>query len=166
VTTGTDVKITFELLDNKNGVDAYLWKQVPFGETRMTLVSGKIFTLTIPNQTVGSTITYACKFAFEGGMAVTKYFSYVVGNDCSITSIGNVSELKQSFFPNPVQNLLHMQLMDANNRIILSDILGNRLLDRMVHSSYSLDMSVYPTGIYFIRIENKHGIQNIKVIKN
>ncbi len=166
VTTGTDVKITFELLDNKNGVDAYLWKQIPFGETRMTLVSGKIFTLTIPNQTIGSTITYACKFAFEGGMAVTKYFSYVVGNDCSITSIGNVSEFDQSFFPNPVQNLLHMQLMDDNNRIILTNILGNRMFDGMVPSAYSLDMSSFPTGIYFIRVENKHGIQNVKVVKN
>ena len=49
----------------------------------MTNVSGKIFTKTINGQTVGSTIKYACKFAFEGGLAVTKYFSYVVGDNCS-----------------------------------------------------------------------------------
>jgi endoglucanase Acf2 len=166
VTTGTDVKITFELLDDKNGVIAFLWKQTPFSEVQMTNVSGKIFTSTIQNQIIGSTITYACKFAFEGGMSVTKYFSYVVGNDCSITSVETLSELNQSFFPNPVQDLLHMQLIDNENRIILTDILGNRLFDGLVQSSYNLDMSVFPAGIYFIRVENKHGIQNVKVIKN
>ena len=74
-TTGTDVKITFELLDkDKQGVVAYLWKQTPFGETQMTNVSGNIFTKTITGQTVGATISYAVKFAFAGGLSVTKYF--------------------------------------------------------------------------------------------
>ena len=78
-TIGTDVKITFELLDtDKNDVVAYLWKQSPFSESPMTNVSGKIFTKTITGQTNGSTINYAVKFAFAGGLSVTKYFSYVV----------------------------------------------------------------------------------------
>ena len=63
-TIGTDVKITFELLDtNRVGVEAILWKQSPFGETVVTRVNGNIFTKTISGQTLGSTINYACKFA-------------------------------------------------------------------------------------------------------
>ena len=85
-TNGTDVTFIFELLDTKNGVIAYLWKENPFTETAMTNVSGNKFTKTITGQTVGATISYACKFAFEGGLAVTKYFSYVVGNNCSTQS--------------------------------------------------------------------------------
>ncbi len=82
-TNGNDVIITFELLDEKDGVIAYLWKESPFGETPMSLVSGKKFTATLNGQTIGSTISYGCKFAFAGGLAVTKYFSYKVGDNCS-----------------------------------------------------------------------------------
>ena len=83
-TIGTDVKFTFELLDaDKVGVVAILWKQTPFGETAMTKSTlGNIFTSTISGQTIGSTISYAVKFAYAGGMSVTKYFPYVVGSSC------------------------------------------------------------------------------------
>lgn len=85
-TIGNDVKITFELLDaDKVGVVAFLWRQTPFTEYQMTNVSGNIFTYTITNQTTGATISYATKFAFAGGLSVTSYFSYVVGDDCALS---------------------------------------------------------------------------------
>lgn len=88
-TVGTNVTMTFELLDtDKVGVVAYLWRQSPFNEVQMDLVSGLTFSKTIGGQTIGSTINYACKFAFAGGLAVTKYISYQVGTDCS----GNSSD--------------------------------------------------------------------------
>ncbi|MCH1437149.1 MAG: T9SS type A sorting domain-containing protein [Flavobacteriales bacterium] len=81
-TVGTDVIINFELLDDVNGVNAYLWGMNPnFSETSMTTTTDKIFTKTLTNQAIGSTITYACKFDWEsGGLAVTKYFDYTVGD--------------------------------------------------------------------------------------
>ncbi|HRZ96744.1 MAG TPA: glycosyl hydrolase [Paludibacter sp.] len=81
-TVGTNVTITFELLDDKAGVVAYLWKQTPFSESAMTNVGGKTFSTTISGQVAGSTIAYACKFAFSGGMSVTKYMTYEVGTNC------------------------------------------------------------------------------------
>jgi len=85
-TVGTDVTITFEMLDDKAGVIAYLWKETPFGETAMTNVSGKIFSTTISGQSMGANLSYACKFAFSGGMSVTKYMTYVVGSNCGGTT--------------------------------------------------------------------------------
>lgn len=82
-TDGTNVIMTFELQDDKDGVIAYLWRETPFQETSMTHVSGKIFTGTVNDQAPGTTISYACKFAFAGGLAVTKYFQYEVGDDCT-----------------------------------------------------------------------------------
>jgi endo-1,3(4)-beta-glucanase len=164
-TTGTDVKITFELLDtDKSGVVAFLFKETPFGETSMSNVSGNIFTKTITGQTVGSTISYAVKFAFAGGQAVTKYFSYVVGNTCSL-GVENPSELKQSFYPNPVKNVFHLQLLDEQNQIILTDMLGRKILEEDVKSSHTLNMSAFKTGVYLLRVENSHGVQNVKIIK-
>jgi hypothetical protein len=163
-TIGTDVKITFELLDNKTGVIAYLWKQTPFVETAMTNVSGMIFTKTITGQTLGSTISYAVKFAYAGGLAVTKYYSYVVGNTCSL-GVETVSKAKNVFYPNPVQNTLSLQLTDFENRIFLTDVLGHKLIDANVPSIYNLDMSSFKTGIYFLRVENTNGVQQEKIIK-
>ena len=164
-TLGTDVKITFELLDtDKSGVVAYLWKQSPFSESQMTNVSGKIFTKTITGQTTGATINYAVKFAFAGGLAVTKYFSYVVGSNCSL-GVESLSELKQFYYPNPVENILHLQLLDHHNQIILIDVLGRKLVDDVVKSSHNLDMSKFKSGIYFLKVKNSHGTQNVKIIK-
>lgn len=90
VTSGTSVTFTFELLDtDKTGVIAYLWKESPFGETPMEPISGLTFSKTITGLTIGSTISYACKFAFAGGLAVTKYLNYEVGDDCVVSNICN-----------------------------------------------------------------------------
>jgi endoglucanase Acf2 len=163
-TIGTDVKITFELLDDKTGVIAYLWKQTPFSETAMTNVSGKIFTKTITGQTLGSTINYAVKFAYAGGLSVTKYFSYVVGNTCTL-GLENNAELKQTFYPNPVKNSLHLQLLDNQNRIFITDMLGRKLLEDVVKSSHTIDMSGFTKGTYILRVENTFGTQNMKILK-
>ncbi len=164
-TLGTDVKITFELLDtDKSGVVAYLWKQTPFSESPMTNVSGKIFTKTITGQTSGSTINYAVKFAYAGGLSVTKYYSYVVGNSCSL-GVETSSELKQFAYPNPVEEILYLQLLDDQNQIILTNILGQKLLEDVVKSSHYLDMNFYKSGLYFLTVKNSKGTQKIKIIK-
>ena len=165
-TIGTDVKINFELLDaDKEGVVAYLWRQAPsFSESQMTNVSGKIFSKTITGQTIGSTINYGVKFAYAGGMSVTKYFSYIVGNTCSLGT-ENPLELKSIVYPNPVHNTLFLELKEDKNRIVLTDLLGRKLFDETVPANYSLDMSDYEKGLYFLRIENTAGIQDIKVVK-
>ncbi len=82
-TIGTDVTVTFELLDTKEGVVAYAWTYNPnFAEAGMTNVDGRKFSKTFSEQTIGATFKVSCKFAFAGGMAVTKTFDYVVGNTC------------------------------------------------------------------------------------
>lgn len=83
-TIGNDVDITFELLDQKNGVIAYLWTKSPFSEVQMTNIGDKKFSIKLPGETQGATISHAVKFAFEGGLAVTDYFDYVVGDNCGV----------------------------------------------------------------------------------
>jgi hypothetical protein len=164
-TIGTEVKITFELLDSKVGLVAFLKNQSSSSEPQMTNVSGQIFTRTISGQTIGSTINYAVKFAYaSGGLAVTKYISYVVGSGCSL-GVETSSELKQFYYPNPVENNLYLQLLDDQNQIILTDILGRELLQEVVKSSHNLDMSAFKSGIYFLRVKNSDGVQNMKIIK-
>jgi endo-1,3(4)-beta-glucanase len=165
-TIGTSVKITFELLDPASVELAYLWRETPnFSETGPMTKTGNIVTSTITGQTIGATISYGVKFIFVGGgSAVTKYFSYVVGNTCSL-GVENSSELKQSFYPNPVKNVFYLQLLDDQNRIVLTDMLGRKILEEVVKSSHTLNMSAFKTGVYLLKVENSHGVQNVKIIK-
>jgi hypothetical protein len=164
-TLGTDVKVTFELLDtDKTGVVAYLRKQSSLSELQMTNISGNIFTKTISGQAMGSTVSYAVKFAFAGGLSVTKYFSYVVGSNCALSRESS-SELKQFYFPNPVGDNLYLQLLDDKNQIVLTNLLGQKLLEDEVKSSHTLDMSAFKSGTYFLKVNNSQGIQNFKISK-
>ena len=82
-TIGTNITITFELLDeDKTGVVAFLRRESPFEESPMENVTGNVFSATLEGQTPGSTISYGAKFAFTGGQAVTQYVSYEVGTSC------------------------------------------------------------------------------------
>ena len=164
-TIGTDVKINFELLDtDRVGVEAFLWRQSPFSEAKMTQVSGNIFTRTITGQTIGSTISYACKFAYAGGLSVTKYISYVVGNSCSL-GVETVSELKQFCYPNPVDDVMELQLLDNQNKITLTDVLGRKLIEDDVKSSHKIDMSAFANGTYFFKLKFNDKEANFKMVK-
>ncbi|WP_312341354.1 family 16 glycosylhydrolase [Chryseobacterium binzhouense] len=164
-TIGNDVKITFELLDtDKTGVVAYLWKQTPFTETAMTNTSGKIFTQTLTGQTLGSTINYAVKFAYAGGMSVTKYYSYVVGDACTL-GVEDITKTKDWFYPNPVERILNLKLSENKNTITLFDISGKKLLEKLAGITSELDMSAYPSGNYLIKIENAKGTSSHKIVK-
>jgi len=164
-TIGTDVKITFELLDtDKVGVVAYLWKQTPFTETPMTNISGNKFSNTITGQTIGSTVNYAVKFAYAGGLSVTKYYSYVVGDACTL-GVEDFLTTKESFYPNPVENVLHLKLSENKNTITLYDFSGKKLIEKSVGITSELDFSSYTAGNYLIKIENSKGTITHKIVK-
>jgi beta-glucanase (GH16 family) len=150
-TIGTDVKFTFELLDtDKVGVVAYLWKQIPFSESQMTNVSGNIFTKTITGQTIGSTINYAVKFAYSGGLSVTKYFPYQVGNSCSL-DLENYSELSKFSFNNPANDFLNINSDVAIDKIEIYNLLGNLVL-KTNSNTKNIDVSNLSKGIYFLMV--------------
>ena len=166
VTSGTDVTVTFELLDTKSGVIAYLWNYTSgFAETSMTNAGGLKFTIKLTGKTVGSTLQLACKFAYAGGMSVTKTFAYVVGNACSGTGVQNVLSTEPFFYPNPVQNVLHIVLPEDNCRFMLYDIVGHCVFEAQIPASYNLNMNDFKTGIYFVKAQTPYGIMNAKVIK-
>ncbi len=165
-TTGADVKITFELLDtDKTGVVAYLWKQTPFTETPMTNVSGKKFSGTITGQTAGSTINYAVKFAYAGGMSVTKYYAYVVGDACMSLGVADSFKAKELFYPNPVENVLILKLPENKNTVTLYDFSGKKLFGKNVGTTLDLDFSSFLSGTYLIKIENQKGTNTYKIVK-
>ena len=106
------------------------------------------------------------KFVFL--MAQTADMVYIDNVSLMETTNVSVSENKANavrFYPNPVQTELHLQLLDAKNRLILTDMTGHKLLDLVTPSVNTLDMSSFKPGMYMLRVENSYGIQNVKIIK-
>lgn len=168
-TVGTDVIITFELLDDKDGVVAFLFREEPFQETPMTLVDGtsKTFTATVSNQTIDETISYACKFAFAGGLAVTKYFQYVVGDDCALSN-NNFDAASFAVYPNPTQNNWTISTTDSQIKSVqVYDISGKNVLTVSNQSNeVMIDATPLIKGIYLAQIQTENGVQTIKLAKN
>ncbi|MFT3794876.1 family 16 glycosylhydrolase [Flavobacterium sp.] len=149
-TIGTDVKITFEMLDtNHVGVVGILWRQNPFAEFAMDHVSGNRFTKTITGQTLGSTINYAVKFAYAGGLAVTQYFSYVVGNDCML-GVEKTNALAGFTFQNPAHGMLRVYSESPIDSIAIYNLLG-ALVTSSTHSN-EIGLHHLSKGVYWITV--------------
>jgi beta-glucanase (GH16 family) len=149
-TIGTDVKVTIELLDERVGLVAFLRNQSPFSETQMTNVSGQIFTQTITGQTIGSTINYAVKFAYSGGLSVTKFLSYEVGFDCSLGVQSNVESIAFSF-QNPVNDKLSITSNVKIEKVEIYNLLGNLVLNA-TSDTESIDVSNLSKGVYLLTV--------------
>ena len=163
-TSGTDVIFTFELLDtDRTGVIAYLWQETPFTETPMTNTSGLVFTKTLSGFTEGQTISYACKFAFAGGLAVTKYLSYEVGSNCSSLSLDdNIWGNNIKIYPNPTSttfNIISSQI--ELNKVEIYSLLGKKLKEFNT-TSIQYNIEDLSSGLYLVRIYSNKGIFTTK----
>jgi endo-1,3(4)-beta-glucanase len=165
-TIGTDVKFTFELLDtDKTGVVAYLWKQTPFGEIQMDNAGGKKFTKTVGGFTNGETIRYACKFGFAGGLAVTKYFSYKVGDNCPLNIEDNILMQSVRLFPNPAKSIINIDSpLRTLEKVEIYSLLGKKL--KVVHSNIEyIHVDDLSSGLYLIKVFSKEGYFVTKFMK-
>ena len=163
-TSGTNVIFTFELLDtDRTGVIAYLWKESPFSEAPMTNVSGYVFTKTVGGFTEGETISYACKFAFAGGLAVTKYFSYQVGSNCSSLTTNELTWSRAiKLFPNPTKDIFSIESKQVNvSKVEIYSILGKKLKE--YNTSITIfDIEDLSNGLYMVKIYSEKGMSTIK----
>lgn len=166
VTNGSNVTFTFELLDaEKTGVIAYLWRQTPFSETQMSLVSGKKFTKTVSGFTNGQTISYACKFAFAGGLAVTKYLTYTVGNSCVLSTEDNILSESLKLYPNPVRNSLNIDSKVINlTKIEIYSVIGKKM-KQFTSNLTKINVEDLSSGLYLIKVISDEGSYTTKFIK-
>ena len=164
-TIGTDVKITFEMLDtNRVGVVAFLRKQAPFSETQMANVSGRIFTHTITEQTIGATINYAVKFAYANGFSVTRYISYVVGSNCALYQ-ENFNEFSNFTYSNPSNNFIIINTTSPIDKVEIYNLIGNKIISQATNTNL-VEVATLSEGVYLMVVYsgNKKGIK--KVIRN
>lgn len=167
-TDGTNVTITFEMLDNKAGIVAFLWDQTSgFAETQMTNVGGNKFSITLTGKTIGSIIKVSCKFAYAGGMSVTKQFSYTVGNDCGASGVENVTSNKFITFPNPTKDNVYFKSDSPVQSVTIRNLLGQTVKSvELKESESKVNLSDIPKGNYLITAKLDDGrILESRIVK-
>ncbi|WP_282031039.1 glycosyl hydrolase [Winogradskyella eximia] len=165
-TVGSNVTFTFELLDtDRVGVVAYLWNQSPFTETAMDPVSGLTFSKTLSGFNDGETINYACKFAFSGGLAVTKYISYVVGSNCALGVEDNELVNSIKIYPNPTSGKINIT---SNPNVEIESLalytITGKLIFEANNPSNTIHLNYYQKGVYFLKLVSNKGLVVKKII--
>lgn len=166
-TDGTDVTVTFEMLDtNKAGVIAYLWQSDPFSETPMDKISGLTFSKTISGQTPDATVNFACKFAYAGGLVVTKYFTYTVGKDCQLGIKDNEFNKSIKLYPNPAKGILNIDSkFSPISKIEFYSVLGSKIMETTKNYDV-IHIEDLSRGVYLVKVymkNNKFAIKKLIV---
>ena len=158
--------MTFEMASGTAGLVAWAWKESPFAETPMT-VSGTEATLDISGYTTGESISYAVKFAWAaGGLGVTKYFSYTVGEDCATASIDKNNLLEISLYPNPAKGTLNISAKNTIESATIYNVLGKKVKSFTVNAkTSSLNVSGLSKGIYILKYTAINAVGSMKFIK-
>ncbi len=80
---------------------------------------------------------------------------------------------EMKLYPNPTSKYLYLEIKDdkpiQSMHLFLININGKVLLDKMINQSLSeIDLSIYPSGIYFIKISEKENknTETYKILKN
>ena len=165
-TSGTNVTINFEMLDNKVGVVAFLWDQTSgLVETQMTNVGGNKFSVILSGKTTGSIIKVACKFAYAGGMNVTKQLSYIVGNNCGTSAIETITISDIQMYPNPATDRLNITAGSEIKEILIKNLLGQTVKSMNVSGlMHTINISDIPTGNYLVVAKMENGQQSVNRI--
>jgi PKD repeat protein len=79
------------------------------------------------------------------------------------TSVNLTHTKPTLIYPNPCFNELKIQLKDSHSRIIIKNILGFKLVEvNSDENIFSIDVSPYTNGLYFLEISNSLGTELLK----
>lgn len=168
---GTEVKITFELLDQNRGLGGInLWRS-PFSEggfefTPMTLVSGQKYESTVTGLTDGQEIEYSCEMIVAGGSLNPIYRKYTVGDAC-LLGLNDLDLITFKAYPNPTTNSWMVSTKNINiTSIQIVDILGKNVMTLNPNASdVVIDASALNAGVYFAQIKTVSGLTSLKLVK-
>ena len=132
--------------------------------------NGTQFTATLNGQTVGAELGFAVKFSYAGGMSVTKYFPYVVGNNCEPdveTGLEDLFESALTLYPNPVVDIFTLETDQEMAWVELSSVTGQVVKRmKMQGTTGSVAVSDLSGGHYVVKVLFANGeVKYEKLIK-
>ena len=166
VTSGSEVLVTFEILDtDKQGLSPQLFIE-PSTFLNMANPSGKTYTYKFTGKTTGDVLNFSLRAAYAGGLVRSKIFNYTVGNTCAL-STNNFDLTSFKTYPNPTKDTWTVTTKNTNiSSIQVYDVSGRNVLSLKPNAiEAKIDASSLKTGVYFARINTLNGYGSLKLIK-
>jgi endoglucanase len=138
-----------------------------FQTTRLTdeyLEYSTVFTMRDPSDP-------NARIVFDMGMELGNTFFRKVKVqelDLVILSIGEENPVKPKIYPNPVKDLLTIDLLNPGSQIELYNTMGQKIDSFIVNESHhKIEMSQLPPGIYVLRVKRQNNMwEHFRVIKD
>lgn len=133
------------------------WK---YGETGTDTFSSMNKTLevwygAIPKQSIGETIYYTIIAKDDKNAEGTSDGNYEISNS---NGIEDAQTSRMELYPNPTQGIVHIEFTDAQliSSIYVYNLIGEKVMEiRSLNTSdFSLDLSLFPKGIYILKIND------------
>lgn len=82
-------------------------------------------------------------------------------------SVTDLQNAKISYYPNPVDNVLHLDSKEAISEIAVYDLTGKKVLNQnsFRNSDYILDFSSLSQGVYVVKVKSDEGVKTFQIIK-
>lgn len=91
---------------------------------------------------------------------------WMVYLDNLILGTNTVSENTVSFYPNPVNDVLHLNAKEAIDAVSVYTITGQKVSDLSVNETNTeLNISNLASGVYLVKVASNGSVENLKVVK-
>ena len=91
--------------------------------------------------------------------------STVFNDDMTLGIEQGTNKLNNNIYPNPVTNLLNLELNNSNYSVTIIDLSGRIVLQPKMLSPNQIDVSLLPKGVYFIKLVNQDANEILQFIK-
>lgn len=83
-------------------------------------------------------------------------------------AVTDLQSASLAYYPNPVQNTLHISSKDEISHISVYDLTGKLILSKnsFDNKNYTIEMNNFPKGNYLVKVKLPKGYQSFQVIKN
>lgn len=116
------------------------------------------------NAIAQSTAYYYRVFAYNS--ARNSAVSNTMTANTGTTGIAATDNQQPQLYPNPVENILHLQNLNENAWVKLCDVTGQVLYQQKTNASaLQIDMSNYSHGVYLVEIAQGTRVSVVKVIR-
>jgi CubicO group peptidase (beta-lactamase class C family) len=88
-----------------------------------------------------------------------RIWEYINKLDCNITNADDAESFNEvRIYPNPSFNIFNFSSKQKTNKVVVSNLSGQLILEQKPYDyNFNLDLSHYPSGIYFIKMTMDNG---------
>jgi len=96
-----------------------------------------------------------------------------IDEDCDgldlMTATDDLNKIQFTVFPNPTSNLIYLDLGDIVQEfsIEIFDAFGKNVINASYNNmqTVEVDLSTFPSGIYFVKIKSEGSVGEVKIVK-